>query len=36
MLGGETECDCKLHLILGHLDQSNICSAERGEGLPVF
>lgn len=36
MLGGGTGCDCKLHLILGHLGQANICSVETAEGLAVF
>lgn len=35
MRGGGTGYDCKLHLILGHLGQSNTCSVER-EVLAVF
>lgn len=29
MLNGGAGCDYELHLILGHLGQSNTCSAER-------
>lgn len=36
MPGGGTGYDCKLHLILGHLGQSNTCSVETREVLAVF